>query len=455
MRKRILLRLGILFLVLFFAFMWLVNSVFPAISGYAAKNMCSAIYLQHRNPEDVIREDLSDFPKSMARFRFDQEDSSVTASVWNVAQRKAIYRPGLGATLVNEFPETEIRKQVFMLPQKPALDTDTIPWPAGDHIADTMPANIDKAQLDRGINIAYQDNPENPLFTRAVLVVYRGQIIGERYGKGFDRQTVNLGWSMSKSLTSAMISILVKEGKLQVDAPAPIPEWKGTDKGKITLKHILQQATGLDFTENYSFPSSVTKMLFSKGDMAGYVASLPLAKTPGSEFYYSSGNTNLLQKIIRHTVGEKDYAAFPYQSLFHRINAYSFLMEPDASGTYIGSSYSYGTARDFARFGLLYLNNGRWKGEQILPEDWVQKTIEPVTTKDKHHYGFQFWLNSYTEKGVTKRVFPDAPDDLYYPTGYGGQHVYIMPSRDLIVVRMGLFEIDQNIFLKEIIKAIR
>jgi hypothetical protein len=318
-----------------------------------------------------------------------------------------------------------------------------------------MPAHIDKAQLDRGIDVAFQDNPDNPLYTRAVLVVYKGQIIGERYGKGFGKNTVNLGWSMSKSLTATMIGILVKAGKLQVEAPAPIPEWKGTEKEKITLKNILQQATGLDFTENYAFPSTVTNMLFSKGDMAGYVASLPLDKAPGSEFYYSSGNTNLLQKIIRHTVGEKDYAAFPYTALFHKINAYSFLMEPDASGTYIGSSYSYGTARDFARFGLLYLNKGRWNGEQILPENWVEQSVQPVVTTDKNRYGFQFWLNSYTENGKKMKVFPDAPDDLFYPSGYGGQHVYIMPSKDLIIVRMGLFEIDQNRFLKEIIKAIR
>jgi CubicO group peptidase (beta-lactamase class C family) len=130
-------------------------------------------------------------------------------------------------------------------------------------------------------------------------------------------------------------------------------------------------------------------------------------------------------------------------------------MEPDASGTYIGSSYSYGSARDFARFGLLYLNNGKWNGEQILPEDWVQQTTQPVVTTEKNRYGYQFWLNSYTENGKKMKVFPDAPDDLFYPSGYGGQHVYIMPSKDLIVVRMGLFEIDQNSFLREIIKSIR
>jgi CubicO group peptidase (beta-lactamase class C family) len=445
----------IIVLILGAAFTWLVLKVFPAVSGYGAKNMCSAIYLQHRNPADVIREDLSDFPKSLAHFSFDEKDSSVMATVWGFAERKAIYRAGLGATLVNDYPEAEIRKQVFVLPPKPAVNQDSIPWPMGDKIPDTLPANIDKAQLDRGIDIAFRDNPNDPLYTRAVLVVYKGQIIGERYAKGFDKNTVNLGWSMSKSLTSAMIGILVKAGRLQVDAPAPIPEWKGTDKEKITLKNILQQATGLDFTENYSLPSTVTNMLFSKGDMAGYVSSLPLAKAPGSEFYYSSGNTNLLQKIIRQTVGEKEYPAFPYAALFHKINAYSFLMEPDASGTYIGSSYSYGTARDFARFGLLYMNNGRWNGEQILPEDWRRQTTEPAPAAKQQQYGYQFWLNGVDAKNPGKRIYPDVPADMFYADGYGGQAVYIIPSAGLVVVRLGVFVIPENEFLHAIINAIR
>ena len=173
-----------------------------------------------------------------------------------------------------------------------------------------------------------------------------------------------LGWSVSKSLTAALAGILVNQNKLSVDEPAPVAAWAKTEKRNITIKSLLQQTTGLDFTENYSRPSSVTKMLFRKGDMAAYTASLPLKYDPGKVFNYSSGNSNILSKVIRQIVGEKDYAAFPYRELFYKINAYSFLLEPDASGTYIGSSYSYATARDFARFGLLYYNNGVWKASR-------------------------------------------------------------------------------------------
>jgi CubicO group peptidase (beta-lactamase class C family) len=171
-------------------------------------------------------------------------------------------------------------------------------------------------------------------------------------------------------------------------------------------------------------------------------------------FNYSSGNTNILSRIIRHTVGEQDYAAFPYRALFHKLNMYSALLEPDASGTYIGSSYSYATARDFARFGLFYLNNGMWNGEQILPVSWVNESVRPSEADERKHYGYQFWLNGYNEDGISKHMYPDVPADMYYASGFGGQNIYIIPSKKLVVVRTGLQKIDENKFLREVIQAI-
>jgi CubicO group peptidase (beta-lactamase class C family) len=153
-------------------------------------------------------------------------------------------------------------------------------------------------------------------------------------------------------------------------------------------------------------------------------------------------------------VGENGYAAFPYNELFYKINAYSFLMEPDASGTYIGSSYSYATARDFARFGLLYYNNGLWQGKQVLPKNWVKESIQPSDADKLKHYGYQFWLNGYDQKDPTKRWYPDVPADMFFADGYGGQDVYIIPSEKLIVVRLGVQQINGNKFLKEVIAAV-
>lgn len=451
--KRVLLSI---FLLMLMGIVWIAWQVFPLISGYGAKNLASAYYLQHRTPETIIKEDLGDFPSTLGTYTLNEKDSSATATVWGFAKRKAIFRKGLGATLINEYSEEQVRAQKFNLPTKPLANTDTIPWPYGDKLTNEISSNIDTVQLNKAVeSVFHETNNGKPVYTRAVIVVYDGNIIAEKYAPGFDKHTVLLGWSMSKSLTAAMIGLLVKEGKLTVEAPAPVPEWKGTNKEKITLLNLLQQTSGLDFEEVYTRPSEVTKMLFNYGDMAAYTAKLPLKYAPGTVFNYSSGNSNILSRIIRHTVGESQYAAFPYTNLFYKINAYSFLLEPDAAGTYIGSSYSYATARDFVRFGLLYYNNGKWNGEQLLPEDWVKKSILAPACNAYKNYGYQFWLNGQNKKDIHQKAYPDVPDDMFYADGYGGQDVYIIPSKKIIVARFGVHTIDENKFLKEVIQSIK
>jgi CubicO group peptidase (beta-lactamase class C family) len=455
-RKIALRLLGLVLLTALIAGVWYCWKAFPIISGYAAKNLASAVYVQHRNPNDVIREDLGDFPLSLASCTVDKKDSSVTASVFGFAKHKAIYRKGIGCTLINDFSEQEIRSQHFDLPSSSNINRDSVPWPQGNKITDSVPAFVNKELLGHAIHDAMSETFEekNP-FTRAVIVIYDGKIVAEQYAPGFDRNTVMLGWSVSKSLTGALIGVLVKQGKLNPDAPAPVPEWKNTDKEKITLKQLLQQTTGLDFREIYTGPSEVTNMLFRHGDMAAFTANLPQKNAPGTVFNYSSGNSNILSRIIRQTVGEKDYAAFPYQSLFHKCDIYSMLLEPDASGTYIGSSYSYGTARDFARFGLLYYYNGMWNSEQILPDGWVHATIQPSAADTRKHYGYQFWLNGYDKNDPAKRWYPDVPADMFFADGFGGQDIYIIPSKKLVIARFGLHNIDENKFLKEVIDSIK
>lgn len=452
------LRIVLLMLVVTLAYgVWYCWRAFPIISGFGAKNLASAVFLQHRNPDSVIKQELSFFPVSYASYDINTTDSSVTASVWGLAKSKAIYRTGIGCTLVNDLSEAEIRKQHFIIPQPPFQNRDTIAWPYGEMISDALPAAIDTVQLNRAIDNAMQATSKKgqPAYTRAFLVVYDGKIVGERYAPGFDKNSQLIGWSMSKSLTAAVIGVLVKADKLNPDAPAPVPEWKGTDKEKITLKELLQQTTGLDWTEDYGAPSEATNMLFKQSDMGAFTAKLPLKYQPGSLFYYSSGNANILSRIIRQTVGDSVYSAFPYKALFHKINMYSLLLEPDASGTYVGSSYSYATARDFARFGLLYYNNGVWNGEQLLPENWVQQSIQPATANQQKRYGYQIWLNGADDKDPSKHWFPDAPADMYFADGFGGQNVFIIPSKKLIVVRLGVKTIDENKYLGEVIRSIK
>ncbi|RYZ20855.1 MAG: class C beta-lactamase-related serine hydrolase [Chitinophagaceae bacterium] len=449
--------LGLLLLLALGAGTWYASRAFPIITGYFAKNLASGVYVQHRSPESVVREDLSGFPFSLASWAVNPADSSVEVTVWGFARHKAIYRAGLGCTLLNRVPEATVRAQRFALP--PAMPaSDSLPWPMGDRRSDTFPAAVDRARLDAAIDKAMQAaavEKGKAAITRSFLVVYDGQIVGERYAPGAGPGLVQIGWSMSKSITAALIGILVKEGHLHPEAPAPVPEWKGTDKEKITLRNLLQQSSGLDFEEDYGKPCEVTNMLFRSDDMAAFTAALPLREAPGSRFYYSSGNSNILSRIIRHTVGEERYAAFPYTALFHRIGMRSALLEPDPSGTYIGSSYSYATARDFARFGLLYSNGGRWDGEQVLPEGWVAASIQPAASDADGRYGYQFWLNGMDPEHPGRRKFPDVPADLFYAKGFGGQGVYVIPSKKLVVVRLGQNGIDENTFLRDVVAAVR
>ena len=458
MRKKIVFRIVLAVMLFTAIFMiWLIRNVFPVISGYGAKNLCSAVYLQHRTVDDVVKEDLGDFPISLGSYTVNRKDSSVTASVWGFAKRKAIYRKGAGATLVNDYPEEKIRSRQFILPALPQINLDTVPWPFGNKLPDTIPAGIDINKLNAAVDSGFaQTSHGKPAYTRAVLVVYNGQLIAERYADGFDQNTMQLGWSMAKSFTGALTGILVNQGKLDPDAIAPVPEWKNTDKEKITVKQLLQQTTGLDYTEIYSKPSEATTMLFEKGDMAAYAASLPLKYEPGTVWNYSGGNSNILSRIIRQTVGEKAYAAYPYTALFYKIGMYHTLLEPDASGTYVNSSYINATARDFARFGLLYYNDGIWNGERILPEGWVKQTATAPAANENKNYGYQFWLNGI-HPNSSHRIYPDAPADMFYCDGFAYQLIYIMPSKKLVVVRLGLTldrSFNENAFLKNIIDAI-
>jgi len=451
-------RIVVFLLVLALAYgLWYAWRAFPIISGYGAKNMASAVFLQHRDPSAILKEELDFFPVSKGTYTIHPQDSSVTGSVWGFAKRKAIYRTGLGCTLVNDLSEAEIRNQHFSLPAIPSQNRDTIAWPYGDKISDSLTPNIDTKAMQQAIDSAMQmpSKRGTAAYTRAFLVVYDGKIVGERYAPGFNKNSVLIGWSMTKSLNAAVIGVLVKEGKLNPNAPAPVPEWQHTNKEKIRLKDILQQSSGLDYTEDYNAPSEATNMLFKRGDMGTFMAKLPLKNEPGTVFNYSSGNANLLSRIIRQTVGDSVYAAFPYKALFHKINMYSLVLEPDASGTYVGSSYSYATARDFARFGLLYYNNGVWNGEQLLPVNWVKETIQPAAANKQQRYGYQFWLNGVDDKDPGKRWFPDAPADMYFADGYGGQNIFIIPSKKLIVVRLGVRTVDENKYLREVIAAIK
>lgn len=456
--KRLLLVLLAAVLVYVIRYAW---TSFPIVTGYDAKMMCSCVFISGREEASVMAQELGGFPLKLASVKVDRQSRVVTASIAGMAKQKAIYREGLGCTLLNERTEQEINNQQFQLVARPVVNQDTIDWPMGDRLPDSFPTGIDRSLLNLAVQSAFAEpDPAKPVRTRAVVVVYKGQLVAEQYAPGFDRHTPLLSWSMAKSVTSALTGILVKQGKLSLKGPAPVPEWSSAKDGResITLEQVLQQTTGLDFLEDYTQSSDATDMLFRKADMGGFTALHGLKEKPGSRFYYSSGNSNVLSRIIRQAVGEKAYHAFPAKELFHRIGMYSAILEPDANGTYVGSSYMWANARDWARFGLLFLNQGKWGNEEVLPASWVYASLQPAPAAPQGEYGYQWWLNAGQKGNPSNKRFPDVPNDMFTADGYEGQYVSVIPSRSLVVVRLGQTPgewFDHSKFLSRIIGAIK
>jgi CubicO group peptidase (beta-lactamase class C family) len=431
---------------------------FPIISGFGAKQVCTCIFVSNRTKESIDTAEMSEYPFNLAKYEINMQDSSVTASVFGFAKRKAIFRKGAGCTLINNFTEAQVRSRVFSIPP-PLSNTDSMPFPFGDKTNDTILSGINTTKLKAAIDAAFAEPVAGKKQrTRAVIVVYDGKLIAEKYAPGFAKDTKMYGWSMAKSLGSALIGILVQQGELDIKQHAPVPEWSNTNDPRyaITIENLLHQMSGLDFLEDYKKASDVTNMLYKKGDMAAFAADHSLVYKPGTVFNYSSGNSNILSGIIKRTVGEKNYAAYPFNALFYKIGMYNSLFESDAAGTYVNSSYINATARDYARFGLLYYYDGIWNGVRILPEGWVKQTVTPPSSNKLKNYGYQFWLNGINSHDSTKLEFPDVPSDMFYCDGFADQGIFIIPSKKLVIVRLGLTldkSFDANAFLKSIIDA--
>ncbi len=413
-------------------------------AGYKAKGLASGVFVSGREAERVDRDDLSDGPMILVSGRVDPQDRSATSRALGLVRGKAICREGLGCTLVEGLTEEEIRSQPYDPPPAPAVDPADIPWPSGDALPDGPPRTegIDAAKLDAALDEVFSEPDSGRRETRAALVVHRGRIVAERYAEGFDAATALPGWSMTKSAMAALVGIRVGQGALELHAPAPVPEWRGAGdpRGAITLDQLLRMSSGLEFGEaTDESDADLVTMLFDRGDTAAYAAAKPLAHPPDSRWHYSSGTANIVSRIVRQSF-EGDQAAyfrFPREALFDRIGMRSAVIEPDASGTFVASSFMFATARDWARFGLLFLKGGVWEGERILPEGWVEYSATPTPRAPRGCYGAQWWLNAGDPDDPADRRWPDLPTDAFAAGGYGGQEVVVIPSRDLVLVRLG------------------
>jgi CubicO group peptidase (beta-lactamase class C family) len=446
------LRRRIIWLLVIAAILYAITYTWPPsiITAFAARGMCTGVFVMDREPERIIEEDLSFFPISLAKTKIDYQEKSVTARLFGMAKREAVYREGLGAVLVLDIPEEELRAKTFAIPD-PGYNPDTIPWPKGNMLVDSMPAEIDYTRLDNILDDAFDQADAEPLKkTLGVAVVYDNVLIGEKYLDPYGPTTILHGWSQAKSITNALIGILAYEGRIDINSTPDIPEWEDDERNEITIHNLLQATDGLHFWENYFIRSEVTRMLYTSDDMYEFAISNPLENSPGTVWNYSGGSTNILSGIIRHTIGnDAEYYALPYNKLFHRIGMLHTLFETDGAGTFVGSSYCYASVRDWARFGLLYLNDGIFEGDTIFQLGWVNYSTEPAPGS-QGQYGAQIWLQKKDGR------YPDIPEDMFLIDGFQGQRVFVIPSKKLVVVRLGysMKNFNMNEFLREIINTL-
>jgi CubicO group peptidase (beta-lactamase class C family) len=424
---------------------WPLTKAAPIMTGFAAKTICSYVFISGREAADVFREDVAPaiFPASPVSYRVDIDARAVTADTFGFAEARAVFREGCGCTLVKGVPEAELNTQPIAAGEIRESAIDDLPWlSAGREIAEPLPPGVDAGRLKQALDAAFaEDRPAMPKRTRAVLVVYDGRLIAERYAPGFTPGMPLLGWSMSKSVTNALVGVLVQKGRLKLDQPASVAEWQaeGDPRRAITLDQLMRMTSGLEFDEVYTPFGDTAAMLCESGDFAAYAAAKPLAAAPGSRWSYSSGTANIVSRIARQAAEMETPNSYRFfrREFFDAIGMTSAVMEADPSGTFVGSSYTFATPRDWARFGLLFLQDGVWNGKRILPEGWVTHTTTPAAKAPKGEYGAMFWLNAGAASDPANRRWPSAPADAYSAEGFQKQQVIIIPSRKLVLVRFG------------------
>ena len=412
------------------------NSLMPIITGYAAKNLASDVFVSGREPADVEALDLHFSFIKFVRNKVDFEKRTVTSRfLWS--KSVAAFREGYGVTLLRGKDVARFLAEKYPLAPEAKGEDSLVP---GDSALAARLAPIAKALVD---DHAYNGTPF------AFVVLHEGKIVAERYREGLSADTKLLSWSMAKSFTNALVGLMYGDDLVDIFAPTGIPEWQGDARKSITLNDLMQMQSGLAWNEDYGNRSDVNLMLHRETDMAQYAIDKPLEHEPGTFWYYSSGNTNIVMRHLRGKfASDKEFLAYYRDRLFAPLGIRNAVFEPDMSGTPVGSSYLYITARDYARFGQLYLDDGCVGGQRILPEGWVEYTTTPASDS-KDGYGAFFWLNK-------DKYWPDIPEDMFNCQGHDGQEIFIIPSKDLVVAVLGYSPkpdrvVDWNALVRDII----
>jgi len=418
-------RVGQIFIVLFLILGVVVAMNFKKlnlIAGFAAKNVASSVFLANRSLEFTNETDINFSPVNLATITVNE-------------------REGVGSVLLKK--DDAITE--FKVPKRNKV-VNTSYYPYGNKMRkDSVFESVNYTVLQKAIDSLFRE--ENK--TRSTLIIHKNRIIAEQYADGFDEKSLLLGWSMTKSVLGTLYGILQYHNKINVFDKAPVEAWKDDERKNITIHNLLQMNSGLEWDESYTTISDVTKMLYLEKDMSKSQEIKPLIGKPNESWNYSSGTSNLLSGILRNGFEtDQQYLNFWYSGLIDKIGMHSMTIETDMAGNYIASSYSWATTRDWAKLGLLFLNNGNWNGEQIFDKDWVNYATTPTPTSNGE-YGATIWLNQGGQ-------LPDVPKNVYHFRGYQGQYVFVLPDHDAVVVRLGLVKdpVVINNFIKEVIKAI-
>lgn len=409
-------------------------------TGYAAHNACAVTEVSGRDDPE------SDLPPNplVPYLQVDGTGDPTTGALPGaLAKQRAWYTEGYGCTLADARPELPAAS-VVEAGANPFTDA---PTPAADPAIE--------AALDRAFGDDLPAPAAEALGTRAVVVVKGGELVAERYADGFDAETPQLGWSMSKSVANLLTGVLVEQGVVALDDDGLRPEWTD-ERADITIEQLLRQTSGLEWDETYDLGTPITRMLYLEPDMARYVAGQPLAHEPGAVQQYSSGNTNLLCSVLVERSGLG--AELPRELLLGPLGLTSAVFEPDATGTPVCSSYLWATPRDWAAIGQFVLQDGQWRGERMLPPGWMAASLSPteVDETDDPGNGMSWRTNAMLDGELR---WPGLPEDTYYASGHDGQKLLVVPSEDLVVVRLGFTpeaDADESIvaFVEEAIAAL-
>ena len=402
----------------------------PVVAGgYRALFTCSAHFHAGRDLADILAVELVDTQDlNLPPPHIDRRRQLVRAQGPDGATAIAVYRAGSGCTLLPpDMPEAmAARLPTVQLAAPP--DLSDVDFPHGDRVLVPEPSAEQAALLTQAFD---GETFGAGTVTASVLVLHKGRLVAERYAPGFDQHAGYRTWSTAKSITATLIGMAIRDGLLALDRPAPIPEWRyGNDpRAAITIEHLLHMSSGL-----VSEGANTAAIYFAGQAVIPAITGTPLEAAPNSRWKYANNDTLLLLRALRHVLDDElRYLRYPYDELFHKVGMYHTRMEMDHAGNFIGSSQVYTTARDLARFGLLYLNGGEWRGERLLPEGWTDYVAEAAPARPRkageQGYGAQFWLLD---------TLPEIPPGTYTTAGNKGQFVTIVPALDAVVVRTGV-----------------